>query len=167
MEEGYNISEEGNQQVNEAMEAYSIAPQSRVLNFLGIYGNAAGQANNNQAFLGIIRGGLPRHSLDSLMEKTEMSIYEMADILNTTDRTLRRYDADVKLNREQSERLIELAQLYTQGEQVFGSAASFKQWMNSEVPALGNKKPKSYLDTSLGINMLLDELTRIEYGVFA
>jgi len=162
----YPEKAEASNLVNEAAEAYAIAPQNKVLRFLGISGSQP-QSNTNQAFLSIIRGGLPRHSLDSLMEKTEMSIYEMADILNTTDRTLRRYEADVKLNREQSERLVELAQLYTRGEQVFGNAVGFKQWMASEIPSLGNKKPKSFLDTSLGIGLLLDELTRIELGVFA
>jgi len=151
--------------LHEAAAAYSVNPRNKVLGFLGIEENP--QPNNNQAYLSIIRGGLPRHSLDSLMEKTDMSIYEIADILNTTDRTLRRYEPDVKLNREQSERLLELAQLYTRGEAVFGSAVTFKQWMASEIPSLGNKKPKSFLDTSLGIGLLLDELTRIELGVFA
>jgi putative toxin-antitoxin system antitoxin component (TIGR02293 family) len=163
----YKIPEAVSNEVQEQALAYAIAPQNKVLHFLGLPGSQQGQPNTSQAFLSIIRGGLPRHSLDSLMENTDMSIYEMADILNTTDRTLRRYDSDVKLNREQSERLIELAQLYTRGEQVFGSPLTFKQWMASEIPSLGNKKPKSFLDTSLGIGLLLDELTRIELGVFA
>ncbi len=150
-----------------AAEYINYSPQNRVLGFLGLPVSKLRVANSGQAFLSIIRGGLPRHSLDSLMEKTGMNVYEMAEILNTTDRTLRRYEADVKLNREQSERLVELAQLYVQGEKVFGDPEVFKSWMESEIPALGNKTPKSFLDTSLGINMLFDELTRIEYGVFA
>jgi putative toxin-antitoxin system antitoxin component (TIGR02293 family) len=145
----------------------SFSPQNRVLGFLGLPSGKAAITNGNQAYLSIIRGGLPRHSLNSLMEKTGMNVYEMANILNTTDRTLRRYEDDIKLNREQSERLVELAQLYVRGEEVFGSTGVFKQWMDAEVPALGNQTPKSYLDTSLGITLLLDELTRIEYGVFA
>lgn len=150
-----------------AVSYVSNSPQNKVLGFLGLPSAKLRVANSNQAFLSIIRGGLPRLSLDKLMEKTGLSVYEMADILNTTDRTLRRYEADVKLNREQSERMVELAKLYLYGEEVFGDEQSFKNWMNAEIPALGNKIPKSFLDTSLGIGMLLDELTRIESGVFA
>ena len=150
-----------------ALDYITTSPQNKVLGFLGLPVNKLRVANSGQAYLSIIRGGLPRFSLDTLMEKTGMNVYEMANILNTTDRTLRRYEADIKLNREQSERLVELAQLYVQGEKVFGDPQVFKTWMDSEIPALGNKTPKSFLDTSLGINMLLDELTRIEYGVFA
>jgi uncharacterized protein (DUF2384 family) len=39
--------------------------------------------------------------------------------------------------------------------------------MDANVPALGGQKPKSFLDTSLGISMLMAELGRIEHGVFA
>ena len=167
----YQVTEDKNPEVNALQESsrdyLGYSPKNKVLGFLGLPVSQLRVDNSSQAYLTIICGGLPRQSLDNLMEKTGMSVYEMANILNTTDRTLRRYEADVKLNREQSERLVELAQLYVQGEKVFGDPEVFKSWMESEIPALGNKTPKSFLDTSLGINMLLDELTRIEYGVFA
>lgn len=91
----------------------------------------------------------------------------MANILHTTDRTLRRYTAKQKLNPEQSERLIEMAKLYTRGEDVFESLENFKTWMATPVAALGNKQPKDFLDTSMGIQLLMDELGRIEHGIFA
>jgi uncharacterized protein (DUF2384 family) len=39
--------------------------------------------------------------------------------------------------------------------------------MNSSVMALGNKKPKEFLDTSIGIDLLMNELGKIEHGIFA
>ncbi len=72
-----------------------------------------------------------------------------------------------KLNAEQSERVIELAKLYSRGEEVFDSLDAFKEWMDNRIMALGNKKPKEFLDTSLGIEMLMNELGRIEQGIFA
>jgi putative toxin-antitoxin system antitoxin component (TIGR02293 family) len=91
----------------------------------------------------------------------------MAAITHTSDRTLRRYKPQQKLSQEQSERMIELARLYSRGETVFGSITAFRQWMDTTLLPLGNKKPKAFLDTSLGINMLLDEIGRIEHGIFA
>lgn len=123
--------------------------------------------NEKAMYLSVIRGGLPRRSLDALLETTGLSVYEMAQILDTSDRTLRRHDDDTLLSREHSERLLEIAQLYSRGEEVFGSLDVFRQWMQSDVPALGGIKPKSFLDTSLGISLLLNELGRIEHGVFA
>jgi putative toxin-antitoxin system antitoxin component (TIGR02293 family) len=91
----------------------------------------------------------------------------MAEIMHTSSRNLRRYTTDMVLSPAQSERAIELARLYSKGEDVFGSLDEFKQWMETSVLALGNKKPREFLDTSLGIDILLTELGRIEYGVFA
>ena len=118
-------------------------------------------------FISLIRKGISMKSLNHLMRVTGISSSEMADIIHTSDRTLRRYTSETLLNPEQSERAIELASLYSRGEEVFGSSDAFKEWMNSTVLSIGNKKPKELLDTSIGIELLIDELGRIEYGVFA
>ena len=139
-----------------------------VLRLLGIAGQSMqSPIRNNVDFIGMIREGVPKKSLDHLMDNTGLTVAEISTIIRTSDRTLRRYTARQKLNPEQSERIIELARLYSRGEDVFGSMDAFKQWMNSTVVALGNKKPKTYLDTSLGINILMNELGRIEHGIFA
>jgi uncharacterized protein (DUF2384 family) len=57
--------------------------------------------------------------------------------------------------------------LYKKGTEVFSDAFLFNQWLISNNIALGNKTPKSFLDTSLGISLLMDELTKIEHGIFA
>lgn len=142
-------------------------PLQSPLSLLGVASKAGDVQNQQWHFLSVIRGGLPRYALDKLMEFTGLSIYELAQILDTTDRTLRRHDGDVKLSREHSERALEIAHLYSRGEEVFGSLEVFRQWMDASIPALGGQKPKNLLDTSLGISMLLQTLGRIEHGVFA
>lgn len=125
------------------------------------------EVENVNDFIHCIREGVPRQALDSLLNVTGITTNEITNIIRTSDRTLRRYTAKQKLNAEQSERVIEVAKLYSRGEEVFGTLDAFKEWMNSTVMALGNKKPKEFLDTSLGIEMLMDELGRIEQGIFA
>ena len=122
---------------------------------------------NNADFINCIREGIPRKSLDELMAYTGLTIEEITAILHVSDRTLRRYTPLQRMNETQTERLIEIAKLYSRGEEVLGDLVAFKEWMNSNVMALGNKKPKTFLDTSLGINLLMDELGRIEQGIFA
>jgi putative toxin-antitoxin system antitoxin component (TIGR02293 family) len=123
--------------------------------------------DNDFEEIAAIKSGVPMSSLSFFMEKAGLSLVEMADILHTTDRTLRRYDAHKKLNPEQSERAIELAKLYARGEDVFGNLENFKQWIDSPIMALGFKKPKEFLDTSVGIGVLMKLLGRIEHGVFS
>jgi putative toxin-antitoxin system antitoxin component (TIGR02293 family) len=122
---------------------------------------------NNSDFIACIREGIPRKALDELMDYTGITTNEITAILHISERTLRRYTPQQKLNESQTERLIEIAKLYSRGEEVFGSLDAFKEWMNSTVMALGNKKPKTFLDTSIGIDMLMNELGRIEHGIFA
>lgn len=154
--------------VNEAMAAYHTTGTGRLISLMGLdnkktYQNISG----NNDLIDIIRQGVPMKALQHIMEVTGMHLTEIAAITHTSDRTLRRYTPTQKLSQELSERIIELAKLYTRGEQVFGSIDNFKIWMDTPLMSLGNKTPKTYLDTSIGINMLMNELGRIEHGVFA
>ena len=140
---------------------------SRAVHFMG--GRSAGfvGVKEEEDLIAFIKKGIPRKALDQLMLVIGLNSIELASVMHTSDRTLRRYKPSKLLNPGQSERVIELARLYSRGEEVFENLDAFKEWMESTVKALGNKKPKEFLDTSLGIEMLNDELGRIEQGVFA
>lgn len=117
--------------------------------------------------LSTIKKGLSKKTLDKTMQMMDFSLYDMSNVLHISERTLRRYDDSTLLNTEQSERIVELNQLYTYGAEVFDTLKNFKLWIDSPVLALGNKKPKEFLDTSLGISILKNILGRIEYGVYS
>ncbi|MFV0605015.1 MAG: antitoxin Xre/MbcA/ParS toxin-binding domain-containing protein [Niabella sp.] len=138
----------------------------RALALMGMPENKPAISTNTD-FISLIRAGVSKKSLDYILTTTGITAVEMAGIIHTTDRTLRRYTSTQRLNPEQSERVIELATLYARGEEVFEGLNNFKLWMNTPVIALDNKKPKDFLDTSIGINYLLNELGRIEHGIFA
>lgn len=61
----------------------------------------------------------------------------------------------------------ELSSLYQHGIEVFGNEEKFIAWVETKNLALGGKKPKEMLDTNLNINLVKDELVRIEHGIFA
>jgi len=50
---------------------------------------------------------------------------------------------------------------------VFGNKLKFDSWLETSNLALGDINPKSFLDSNLGINLVKDELARIEHGVLA
>ena len=157
--------------VEEPMVAYANSPanaSSRTVGLMGMGGKKAfADIQNDNDFISIIRNGIPKEAMTHLMEMADITLTEMASITHTSDRTLRRYSAQQKLSQEQSERMIEIAKLYSRGEEVFGSMDSFKEWMNTILLPFGNKRPKEFLDTSLGIGMIMDELGRIQHGIFA
>jgi uncharacterized protein (DUF2384 family) len=57
--------------------------------------------------------------------------------------------------------------LFNKGVSVFGSTSNFLTWINSKSIPLGGVKPIDLLDNSFGINMVKDELIKIEHGVLA
>ena len=155
--------------LKEPVAPYGVSmPAARAIAFMGSLGKKSFfPVRNESDFIDIIRQGIPKKSIDILVEKTGIPVNEMAVLMRLSDRTLRRYDPQTLLNPEQSERVVEISRLYSRGEDVFGNLNNFKEWMNSSVMALGNIKPKTLLDTSLGIDILMNELGRIEHGIFA
>ncbi|HRH34695.1 MAG TPA: DUF2384 domain-containing protein [Catalimonadaceae bacterium] len=115
----------------------------------------------------LIKAGISKSALDDLLIVTGLTSLEIADYLHVSERTLRNYVPTTLLNPEMSERILEIAQLYERGSEVFGSLDSFKKYMDSNNLALGGQKPKAFLDTSVGIQYLLQEVGKIEHGVFA
>lgn len=167
----YKTNEPAANIMSEPVYAYGHSLNSAMMRTVGLMGMEKSRdfasVKNEKDFIDVIRAGIPRQAMSHLMEVMDMSLDEMAAIVHTSDRTLRRYTPHQKLSQEQSERMIELARLYSRGEEVFGSIDKFKDWMNTVLLSLGNKKPKDFLDTSIGIGMLMDELGRIEHGIFA
>ena len=66
-----------------------------------------------------------------------------------------------------SEKIIMIELLYKKGIEVFGDENKFYAWMDYKSIPLGGVKPKELLDTVFGINMIRDELGRIEHGILA
>lgn len=124
-------------------------------------------APNDLDVVEMIRKGLSKKSLDHLMNHFDVTATEMAKMLHTSDRTMRRFTDASVLNPDHSERLIELAKVFAHGLEVFGSAPRLRKWFGSEVRSLGGRRPLDLLDTSLGISMVNDTLGRIEHGVIS
>lgn len=61
----------------------------------------------------------------------------------------------------------QLRDLLIHGEAIFGSVATFKNWLNMPAYGLGNQIPYSLLKAIGGIDLIDDELCRIEFGALA
>ena len=106
--------------------------------------------------------GISKEALINFSKSINMSIKSLTSILNVTERTLQR-KKDVDL----SEQILQLAEVYSRGEEVFTSMEDFKMWLDIPNRTLGNKKPIDLLSSRYGAQMVLDELGRIEHGVIS
>ena len=57
--------------------------------------------------------------------------------------------------------------LFRKGEEVFGSEENYFTWLSAKNISLGGKAPRALLGSSVGINLVRDELSRIEHGILA
>ena len=87
--------------------------------------------------------------------------------MHISERTLQRYDDEEIVKTEYAEKAISLARLYVRGDEVFGSMDNFKIWMKTPSLIFNGESPLSILDTSIGFDMVLTELGRMEHGIFA
>ncbi len=110
------------------------------------------------------RTGVTRLQLKNFSMRVALPITKLSEIVPASYSTLAKkniYDKEV------SERLFEIAEVYAKGFEVFGNEKKFARWLNKKSIALGNQTPFSLLDTSYGVQLILNEIERIDYGIFA
>ncbi|MEM6841391.1 MAG: antitoxin Xre/MbcA/ParS toxin-binding domain-containing protein [Bacteroidota bacterium] len=112
------------------------------------------------------RAGVRKADVLSLQKQAQLTNEQLARSLHITVRTWQGYSSDDKLKPTVAERALLLAQLYARGFDFMGTER-FRRWMQKDHQALGKKPPMEFLDTYFGIQLLLDELGRIEHGVLA
>ncbi|MCB9268952.1 MAG: DUF2384 domain-containing protein [Lewinellaceae bacterium] len=116
----------------------------------------------------VARQGLLYSTFETLASYLAFTQHEWSHFLNTTLRTLQRYKKDKKpMPQPISERILQIQIIYQLGLDVFEDQASFDQWLNLNSIALGGRKPKDLLDSTFGVEVIKDELNRIEYGILA
>lgn len=111
--------------------------------------------------------GIPKKAMIDLAMNINLSFRALAAILNISERTLQRKKELDLLNNKISEHILQIAEVYSRGSEVFSNLDDFHVWNGLENRALGNKKPIELLSSRYGAQMVLEELGRIEHGIFA
>ena len=115
-----------------------------------------------------VRNGIEFSYFLALSVLTSFTEKEWSSYLHVSERTLQRHKKEQKsFDSLHSEKILQIELLFRVGIKVFGSNDSFNSWLNNISISMGSIKPKSLLDSSFGINMVKDELGRIEHGISA
>jgi len=109
--------------------------------------------------------GIPASAVFDLIQMTHLNKSFFAGILNLSTKTLDRYRQGGKqLNAASGELMLKLLSLFKKGEKIFGNSTEFQKWIEKPAYGLGLKVPKELMRTSAGIDLIMEELIRIEYG---
>ena len=153
-------------ELHEPMAAYVV--QGGMPSFYNLLGGSRGLSlSSDFDIINIARKGFSKSILLTLAKKISLNIQELATILHISERTLQRYEDDAIIKTEYAEKAVELARLYTRGEEVFGSLDKFKIWIKTPSVIFKGDAPVTILDTSAGFDLVFKELGRIEHGIFA
>ena len=140
--------------------------KSTILKWLNIPEKGTSE-NSQHAYISIAKRKLPARSVKAFMRISKLPKSQISKIIHISERTLERNSPDKKLSITASEKLLELSKLFFKGYEIFEDEEKFRNWLQEESIALGRQKPIDLLQTSIGIELVSDELIRIEHGVFS
>ncbi|MCJ7759399.1 MAG: DUF2384 domain-containing protein [Gillisia sp.] len=123
---------------------------------------------NRMLIVKSIRSGIPYSLFKHIKDITPFTENDWATFLDISTKSLQRYkkDSEYIFKPIHSEKIIELAEVTNLGNDVFDSNEQFYIWLNSTSLALGSLKPIELLKDSYGKEMVLNELNRIDQGIF-
>ena len=114
----------------------------------------------------VIRQGVTYTLFNLIKNATPFTEENWADFLGISTKSLHRYKQTSKSFKSiQSEKIIEMAEVTNVGVDVFGDMDKFKLWLGTPNFSLGNLKPIELLKDSYGKELVISELTRINYGI--
>ena len=125
-----------------------------------------GIKNKHEFIIQMRQNPLKKRILREVGRKFRFTNDQYALVAGVTTRTYQRQRPEEKLSINASENTLRLAEIYQNGMIAFDKdEQSFQNWLNTHIPALGNKKPIELITTGLGAEAVNDELLRIEYSV--
>jgi len=115
-----------------------------------------------------VRYGVTNPLFEEIRSNSPFNDMQWCNFLDINIRTLQRYKIakDHVYRSLQSEKIFELAEVVSLGNEVFDTPEHFGLWLNLPSVALGGEAPIDLLDNSYGKDIVLAELNRIEHGIF-
>ncbi len=154
--------------VSEPAATYGLTPNkyNHLVTILGGSKTLQSKVNNEMDLIALSRAGLPKKSLTALSKKLNISMERLSQLLHVSHRTLQRKSPTDHLSVHVSEQILAIAEVVRRGVEVLGSESALDTWLQSELPALADRRPIDLMDTSFGTQLLLKVLGRIEHGVY-
>lgn len=114
------------------------------------------------------RKGLKPTIFDDIVNITGFRKEHVAQWLDVSEKTISNYKKENRLlSPTQGEKTLKVIALFKKGESVFGNIELFHQWLEKPAFGLFNEVPLGLMGTSTGIDLIEEELIRIEYGDLA
>ena len=111
--------------------------------------------------------GITKNAVSNLANYLSLSSKQVADLLPVTERTLQRYSPRQHFNQAVSEQVIHIAEVLAKGTEIFKEKSKLLLWLNTPHKVFSGNTPFSLLGSRFGSELVLEELGRIEFGVYS
>jgi len=114
----------------------------------------------------LVREGLPVAAVDDIIEAGTLSAAEVYDLVLPRKTLSNRREVGL-LSPDQSDRLLRVARVIAQAEDIFGNHEKAHKWLRRPTTPLNEQSPLSLLDTEQGARIVETLLGRISHGIAA
>ena len=111
--------------------------------------------------------GVTKNAVSHLANYLSLSWKQVADLLPVTERTLQRYTSHQHFNPAVSEQVLHIAKVLAKGTEVFQEKRKLLLWLNTPHKVFSGNTPFAMLGSRFGTELVLEELGRIEFGVYS
>ncbi len=130
--------------------------------------NSIAYSSNWESFFQTTQRGVLVADVLKVMAMGPFKAEFYCDALDISTKTLDRHIAEKKrLNPNDSELLLKWKAMYAQGKETFDSYDAFGSWLQKPAFGLNGIVPKELMKTSRGVDLIINELKRIEWGQLA
>ena len=144
-----------------AINSFSLE-QETVLKWLNLKKNSSERNNASFNYIKLILTGIKSSSIASFLKHSNLSQKQLSKIIHLSERTLQRNSPHKLLDLGASGKLIEICRLLHKSITVFNNKEKIMVWINRPNLQLNNQTPLELMETSLGMDMVHDELIKIE-----
>ena len=124
--------------------------------------------SDNRYMIEISKLGIAYKDFEVWARDYPISNQEWASLLHMPFRTYNRYKAENRIFVDHdAEHILKLFSFITLGEEFFDDKESFFGWIKLSSYALGDKTPYSFMDSTYGLEYLIDYLGQMEHGIFS
>ena len=141
--------------------------QETVFKWLNLKKNSSERNNASFNYIKLILTGIKSSSIASFLKHSNLSQKQLSKIIHLSERTLQRNSPHKLLDLGASGKLIEICRLLHKSITVFNNKEKLLLWINRPNLQLNNQTPLELMETSLGMDMVHDELIKMEQGVFS
>ncbi len=131
---------------------------------IAIYGRYDTDLTDSGSVVFAAQDGVSASIFDDVVALYGQTQY-IAEILDLNLKTIQKYkNQHIKLSPARSELMLKLVALYRKGVAIFGDRDAFLRWLEKPAYGIDRRVPHDLLRTSGGIELVDEELDRIQYG---